>query len=222
MLFTKKLKILSIFFSTIVLAMMFIDEIKPELLRPQALTSFQSKKDHETKEEYFKRIGKTEYELKYEHLTNQAQMIMQVLPIATSIVILNPLLYVSYGATIAVSLPTGLIVKKLVNDSRPDDVDNKNSFPSGHTVFAFITTTLIFLFIKHIKSKFFIGFCLFIFSCLIGYGRILANRHWYIDILGGACFGAFFASLVYVLLTNLNYKLKVFDYRKGLFDKKDI
>jgi len=201
---------------------MFADEIKPELLRPKIFTSFQSKKQNETTEEYFKRIGKTEYELKYEKLTNYAQTTMQVLPIVVSVATLNPMLYVAYGATISIALPTGLILKKIVKESRPDDIDNKNSFPSGHSVFAFITTTLICLFLKKNKYSSILCILLLIFACLIGYGRVLANRHWFIDILGSACFGTFFSLFVYICLTKFNYKFKVFEYTKGFIDNKDI
>lgn len=57
------------------------------------------------------------------------------------------------------------------------------SFPSGHACFAFFIATMIYLRNKKM------GVIFYFMALLVGIGRVLANVHYPIDVLGGAMLG---------------------------------
>jgi undecaprenyl-diphosphatase len=61
--------------------------------------------------------------------------------------------------------------------------DNFQSFPSGHTIFFFALSTVIYQFNKKL------GVFFFICSTLIGIARVFAGVHWPSDIIGGLILG---------------------------------
>jgi len=57
------------------------------------------------------------------------------------------------------------------------------SFPSGHACFAFFIATLVF-----IKNRR-LGLLFYFLAVLVSWGRVLANVHYPIDVVGGAALG---------------------------------
>lgn len=58
-----------------------------------------------------------------------------------------------------------------------------SSFPSGHAIFVFTLSALVFS--RHKK----LGIALFALSVAVGIARVFAGVHWPLDIVGGAIFG---------------------------------
>ena len=89
-----------------------------------------------------------------------------------------------------------------VLNTRPDGT-GEPSFPSTHTM---ITATVFFctaiLLPKYIKQKYLLillDFIMFLFVILVPIGRVIANKHWTSDVIGGLIFaaiytGAYFAT----------------------------
>ena len=73
-------------------------------------------------------------------------------------------------------------------------VPNSHSFPSAHTAVAFAIAVTVWL---HDRS---VGYVFILLAVLVGVGRILANVHYPIDIIGGAVVGI----VVAVLIENLH------------------
>ncbi|MEA2112479.1 MAG: phosphatase PAP2 family protein [Patescibacteria group bacterium] len=69
-----------------------------------------------------------------------------------------------------------------------------DSFPSGHTTFAFALATAISLF-----SNWKTGLFFFVSAILIGLSRITVGIHWPLDILGGLVLGVIISSIFYFL-----------------------
>lgn len=73
-----------------------------------------------------------------------------------------------------------------------------DSFPSGHTTFAFaLATTISFITNYKISLIFFIG------ACLVGFSRVIAGIHWPLDILAGAILGIGTIALLHLLKNKL-------------------
>ncbi len=95
-------------------------------------------------------------------------------------------------------------IKYSVKRLRPDD-SRHNSFPSGHTATAFMTATLLHKEYGWRSPWFSIGG--YTAAAITGASRIMNNRHWATDVIGGAIIGTGSAHLGY-LLTDLIYKGK--------------
>lgn len=80
----------------------------------------------------------------------------------------------------------------LVNGGPIDVVSTPfdSAFPSGHTAWAFAISVTIFM---HDKK---VGWWFLLAALLVGVGRVLANVHYPIDIVGGAFIGTIVAALV--------------------------
>jgi membrane-associated phospholipid phosphatase len=76
---------------------------------------------------------------------------------------------------------------------RPDG-SAKNSFPSGHTSFAF---TLAEVLHQEFKDKPFIYISGYALATTVGAMRILNNRHWFTDVMVGAGIGMAATKLIY-------------------------
>jgi undecaprenyl-diphosphatase len=61
--------------------------------------------------------------------------------------------------------------------------ENFQSFPSGHAIFFFALSTVVYYFNKKL------GVIFFIFAVLMGIARVFVGVHWPSDILGGAILG---------------------------------
>lgn len=98
-----------------------------------------------------------------------------------------------------------------VLNTRPDG-SGEASFPSTHTM---ITATVFFCAAialpKYIKQKSLVAFLdlvMLAFVILVPVGRVLANKHWVSDCIGGLIFAAIFAAIYFVLLKTLTKEPK--------------
>jgi len=85
------------------------------------------------------------------------------------------------------------ILKYSTQVLRPDG-SAKNSFPSGHTTFAF---TLAEVLHQEFKDKPFIYISGYALATTVGAMRILNNRHWFTDVMVGAGIGMAATKLIY-------------------------
>ena len=85
-------------------------------------------------------------------------------------------------------------LKNSVYKTRPDGSGN-NSFPSGHTSFAFTNATVLFYEFK--DSSPLLAYSGYAFSTTTATFRVLNNRHWVSDVLVGAGIGMLVTSIVY-------------------------
>ena len=95
-------------------------------------------------------------------------------------------------------------IKYSVKRLRPDN-SRYNSFPSGHTATAFISATLLHKEYGWRSPWFSIGG--YTAAAITGVSRIMNNKHWATDVIGGAIVGIGSTHLGY-LLTDLIYKGK--------------
>jgi len=78
--------------------------------------------------------------------------------------------------------------------------ENFRSFPSGHALFFFTLSTVVYCFNKKLGGLF------FLFSFLMNIARILGGVHWPSDILAGAIFGALAGWLIFELFKRCQRK----------------
>lgn len=83
----------------------------------------------------------------------------------------------------SVSLSTGYLLKYVVPRERPDGSD-MNSFPSGHTLFAFTGAEL-----TRMDYGWGWGACSYAFAAYTGFERVWMKKHWVTDVLAGAGIG---------------------------------
>lgn len=88
-------------------------------------------------------------------------------------------------------------------NTRPDG-SGEASFPSTHTM---ITATVFFCTAialpRYIKQKSLVAFLdlvMLVFVVLVPVGRVIANKHWISDCIGGLIFAAIFAAIYFVLV----------------------
>ena len=99
-------------------------------------------------------------------------------------------------------------------------VHKRDSFPSGHTAYAFLIATFFALKIKKILPA--IGLCLF--AILVGISRMYLFQHFFIDVFGGAMVGFSSAYLAIVLVKKsrkkswYNKKIRFNPTRKNWFE----
>ena len=87
-------------------------------------------------------------------------------------------------------------------NTRPDG-SGEPSFPSTHTMIAatvfFCTAVILPRYIKQKPLVACLDLAMLVFVVLVPVGRILANKHWASDCVGGLIFAAIFAG-IYILL----------------------
>jgi len=93
--------------------------------------------------------------------------------------------------------------KELTNVERPDGSDNL-SYPSSHTSVSFTMAEVLHQEFKE-KSTW-ISISGYTFATAVGAMRILNNRHWLSDVVGGAGFGILSAKLTYLIYPKLQKK----------------
>ena len=132
--------------------------------------------------EYYKKINKEEQQVKIAKMTDIGVAVLQYAPVVAGFVSKNPMMYANYTISIFVSVPACLILKTIINEERPDDINNKRSFPSGHSTLAFIGASVMIMCLRRYNARIFIGGLAIILAICVAYGRVMAKRHWYIDI----------------------------------------
>ena len=86
-------------------------------------------------------------------------------------------------------------IKYTVREPRPNNVDEHNSYPSGHTATAFMGAELV-------RREYGTGYGIaaYVVACGIGVMRIYNNRHWLNDVMAGAGIGILSAQIGYWML----------------------
>lgn len=95
-------------------------------------------------------------------------------------------------------------VKSLSNRTRPNGLAN-NSFPSGHTSFAFMTAE--FLYQEYKDQSIWYGVAGYAVATGTGILRLYNNAHWVSDVVAGAGFGILSTKLSYIIYPYLKQKL---------------
>ena len=109
---------------------------------------------------------------------------------------------VSSGFSVVIMAAMVNGVKYAVKRERPD-LSARNSFPSGHTATAFMTATILH---KEYGWKYpWISMLGYTTATVTAASRILNNKHWMSDIIGGAAIGIGSVHLGYYL-TGLIFK----------------
>lgn len=196
--------------STIIFLIMLCDTIKPDLIRPKKVSDFSTKNKIENIKDYFIRIGKTDKQIKINKITDITTDILKFTPIIISVASKHPIMYITYAGSYITETIFGSGIRVIVKAPRPDDTENKTSFPSGHSIYVFSVATILFLFFRN-KYITALSFCL---ALVVSYGRILSNRHYFIDVFCGAIIGCGFSILCFIIVTEINNKLRIFEKRK--------
>lgn len=77
--------------------------------------------------------------------------------------------------------------KPTISKSEPQDGDNAKSFPSGHSSNAMVAATSLMLLTPDVHPA--IHYAIFTLGASVGLGRIMADRHFFTDVLVGAALG---------------------------------
>ena len=103
--------------------------------------------------------------------------------------------------TIALTGLINLILKQLINRTRPNEEESRNyvtqidfkAFPSGHACRMGALAILMILFFPKI------GWLFAVWALAVGYGRIALELHYFLDVIGGTIVGASIASIGYII-----------------------
>lgn len=106
-----------------------------------------------------------------------------------------------YGTSLLISSAFTLPLKHIIKEERPDGSNNL-SFPSGHTAMAFASAQ--FMFREYKDTNFWLGISGYSFAVFTGVYRMLNNKHWFGDVVGGAGFGILSTELAYWLYPKIN------------------
>ena len=201
-------------FATLMFFVLVAHDFLPSHYRPKMATDYANKPATETTMEYYKRIGKTDTQITFDRISDIGNYVLKYTPYAIAAVKKNPMIFISYSASIALCMVSSYALRVVVQEPRPDDINNKTSFPSGHTVGAFCAATIL-AFCVRLKWLTFASISL---AAFVSVCRLLANRHFPVDVLAGCFIGCMGATFCYVLFMILNSKLNIFD-TKPLFVK---
>lgn len=97
---------------------------------------------------------------------------------------------------IGLTLVSTQVLKAVVHRERPDQSAN-DSFPSGHTSFAFAGATLLARRWQDEQDGSLLGYLLYVPATYVGLSRLEGERHWLSDITFGAALGLFVSHMVY-------------------------
>lgn len=201
-------------FSTLIFFVLLAHDFLPSHYRPKMATDYANKPATETTMEYYKRIGKTDTQITFDKVSDIGNYVLKYTPYAIAAVKKSPLIFVSYSASIALYMVSSYALRVIVQEPRPDDINNKTSFPSGHSVGAFCAATILALCVR-LK---WLTFASILLASFVAVCRLLANRHFPVDVLAGCFIGCMSATFCYVLFMIFNSKLNIFDV-KPLFVK---
>jgi membrane-associated phospholipid phosphatase len=114
------------------------------------------------------------------------------------------LLISAISNAMAMAMVNGL--KYTTNITRPDGSTN-NSFPSGHTAFAFTGSEIMYQEYKDSKGGLPITLLGYTIGGVTGSLRMMNNRHWFSDVVFGAGVGMLSTRLAYRLMPWVKKKL---------------
>ncbi|WP_326983521.1 phosphatase PAP2 family protein [Chryseobacterium sp. MYb264] len=106
-----------------------------------------------------------------------------------------------YGTSMLITSAIVVPLKHMAKEERPDQSDNL-SFPSGHTAIAFASAQ--FMFREYKDTNFLLGISGYSFAVFTGIYRMLNDKHWFGDVVGGAGFGILSTELAYWLYPKIN------------------
>ena len=109
-----------------------------------------------------------------------------------------------YGTSLLISSAITLPLKHIIKEERPDH-SNHLSFPSGHTTMAFASAQ--FMFREYKDTHFWLSLSGYSFAIFTGVYRMLNDKHWFGDVVGGAGFGILSTELSYWLYPKINHLL---------------
>ena len=202
----KIIKFSSLLVASAVYMFMVFDKTNPDLLRTFLMKDLQTKKITESQIDYYHRIKKTNTQIRFAVATDKALLAMQVMPFVVSLLTQNSMMYVAYAGSYGATMISGVIMRKLVKEPRPDDAENKTSFPSGHSGVAMCVATILLI---AMKNKL-IGCFAVIFAFLIAGGRLFANVHYPIDVCCGLFNGFLCTMLVWLCIKAFDKKFMIF------------
>ena len=111
------------------------------------------------------------------------------------------LLAMSY-ATMGIAVNS---MKRIFKEKRPDS-NARKSFPSGHTATVFMGAE--FLYKEYSETKPYIGYIGYSVAVATGYLRIYNNRHYFNDVIAGACIGIMSTKFAYWLYPKIFKNVK--------------
>ncbi|WP_292010074.1 phosphatase PAP2 family protein [Chryseobacterium sp.] len=106
-----------------------------------------------------------------------------------------------YGTSMLITSAVTVPLKHIVKEERPDQSD-RLSFPSGHTAIAFASAQ--FMFREYKDTNFLLSVSGYSFAVFTGLYRMLNDKHWFGDVVGGAGFGILSTELAYWLYPKIN------------------
>ncbi|WP_415327267.1 phosphatase PAP2 family protein [Chryseobacterium sp. MMS23-Vi53] len=106
-----------------------------------------------------------------------------------------------YGTSMLITSAITIPLKHAVKEERPDQ-SNTLSFPSGHTAIAFASAQ--FMFREYKDTNFLLSISGYSLAVFTGVYRMLNNKHWFGDVIGGAGFGILSTELAYWLYPKIN------------------
>ncbi len=106
-----------------------------------------------------------------------------------------------YGTSVLITSAFVMPLKHIVKEERPDQSNNL-SFPSGHTALAFASAQ--FMFREYKDTNFLLGISGYSLAVFTGVYRMLNDKHWVGDVVGGAGFGILSTELAYWLYPKIN------------------
>jgi undecaprenyl-diphosphatase len=96
-----------------------------------------------------------------------------------------------------------IIFEKLIIINVRPDGSGEPSFPSTHTM---IVATVFFISMLNLKKyvrqkplRIILDIVMLALICLTAVGRVLANKHWPTDVLGGIVFSVILAGIYYIV-----------------------
>ena len=199
----KLLHYISLLFSTIVIIFLFVYQLYSSDIKAMFFKTSNGQFKTETQSEYYKRINKTDRQITYDHLSTIGVNILQVTPVIGAILTRNALMYVTYSGAIVITAPVIAFTKKFIKEARPDDDSSLTSFPSGHALFAFLSATIYTLYAAH-RYKQITSICAFLLATFVAIGRVMAKRHWCIDVICGGIIGIAIAMLTTYIVHKMN------------------
>lgn len=110
-----------------------------------------------------------------------------------------------YGTSLLITTAITVPLKHAVKEERPDQ-SNTLSFPSGHTAIAFASAQ--FMYREYKNTNFILAISGYSLAVFTGVYRMLNNKHWFGDVIGGAGFGILSTELAYWLYPKINILLR--------------